>query len=59
MNEQLLKDLEYLERGMRAEGIEVTDVTADEAIKNIETDVVKRAAVQTYNLIALGRAGEL
>lgn len=59
MNEQLLKDLEYLQRGMRAEGIEVTDVTADEAIKNAEATQSVRRARDAYNLIALGRAGEV
>jgi hypothetical protein len=57
VNETLRDDLIYLQRGLRAEGIQVTDVTADEAIKNAEA--TQSAARAEYNLIALGRASEI
>lgn len=57
MNEQLVRDLEYLQRGTRADGVEVIDVTADEAIKSAEAQQsTKNGAAQ---LIMLGRSAEI
>jgi len=60
MNEQLGKDLDYLYGTLQREGITVTDVTADEAIKAVTE---QRASTVRDNvrlrelvgLLALGR----
>ena len=59
MNEQLQKDLDYLYGTLQREGVVVTDVTADEAIKDAETAQGKSRRTGDAALLLLGRATEI
>lgn len=60
MNEQLRKDLEYMQAGVRADGSIVIDVTGDEVTLAVPTatKAAARAGSEAAGLLALGRTSD-